>query len=122
MEQQKCGAMQEAVMVSEVSSVSVMKDKQAVFVHHKGLLNDATITKVLEEQETETPFLYNARDCRKSNVTTYGDVLGFIQGGPGDLRRLGVESGDVVAYCSPPGKITGSQTNFICPLSIISKY
>ena len=35
---------------------------------------------------------------------TYGALLAFISdGGGGDLRRLGVQPGDVVAYAAPGG-------------------
>ena len=90
--------------VSEVSTISVLDDKQAVFVDLDRLMSGATITKALKAQAPDRPLFYNAREIDKTKVTSYGDVLEFFQGGPGDLRRLGVKSGDVVAYCAPPGK------------------
>jgi len=89
--------------MSEISSISVMQDRQAVFVDLDGLMDDATISRALELWEPESPLFYNAREIDTSKVTTYGDVLEFIRGGPGDLRHLNIKEAEVVAYCAPPG-------------------
>jgi hypothetical protein len=62
----------------------------------------ATIVNCLKAQPRDKPFLFDARNGKGAS-TTYGEVLDFINGGGGDLRRIGVNSGDVVAYGSPPG-------------------
>ena len=101
------------VPMSEVSSIALLPHIQVALVklnhdllpggsltEHRG---GATIKALLEAQPQEKPFLYNARGTDLDDVTTYGDVFNFIHGGAGDLRRLGVEAGDVVAYAAPPG-------------------
>jgi hypothetical protein len=62
-----------------------------------------TLVGALSITDRNTPLFYNARDTNASNYTSYGDVLDFIQGGDGDLRRLGVKEGEVVVYGCPPG-------------------
>ncbi len=90
--------------VSQNSTIGVMQDIQAVNVEVDRTMDDPTITSVLESRDVDRPFLYNAREIDSCKHTTYGDVLSFIRGGPGDLRRLGVNTGEVVAYCAPAGK------------------
>jgi len=89
--------------VSAVSSVGVMSPLQVAVVKLDGLIADPTITNVLQAKPSDKALFFNARDDDVSRYTTYGDVLDFIQGGPGDLRRLGVKTGEVVAYGAPPG-------------------
>eukprot|EP00956_Cyclotella_meneghiniana_P042473 scaffold248482_cov120-Cyclotella_meneghiniana.AAC.1 len=48
-----------------------------------------------------------------SNVTTYAELKDFIQGGDGDLRRIGVSYGDVVAYGAPPGGSAAAAVAFL---------
>ena len=67
-----------------------------------GMKHKATILDSLKAQDENRPFLNNARDTDGSNVTTYGELSEFIEGGEGDLRRLGVKFGEVVAYGAPP--------------------
>ena len=89
--------------VSKISSIGVMSPLQVAVVKLEGLIEDPTIMKVLGVRNPSKPLLYNARECNSSKCTTYGDVLSFIQGGAGDLRRIGVKTGEVVAYGAPPG-------------------
>ena len=85
---------------SKVSSLSLHQSKQIARVQ----LNDSlfrehsTIINSLAAQPYDRPFLYNARNMNLDATTTYGQALEFITGGQGDLRRLGIKSGDVVAY------------------------
>jgi hypothetical protein len=99
------------VHMSEVSSIALLPHIQVALVKlNHDLLPEgslaqgggATIEALLEAQPHEKPFLYNARGT-DDDVTTYGDVCDFIYRGAGDLRRLGVVAGDVVAYAAPPG-------------------
>jgi hypothetical protein len=102
------------VPMSEVSSIALLQHIQVALVklnhdllpegspaQHRG--GGATIKALLEAQPAAKPFLYNARGTDDDDVTTYGDVSNFIHGGAGDLRRLGVNAGEVVAYTAPPG-------------------
>ena len=73
----------------------------------------ATIINCLKAQPRDKPFLFDARND-KGVSTTYGEVLDFIDGGGGDLRRIGVNSGDVVAYGAPPGGGAASAMVFLC--------
>jgi hypothetical protein len=95
------------VPMSEVTSIALLPHIQVALVKlnhdllpggsltkHEG---GATIKALLEAQPAEKPFLYNARGTNADDVTTYGDVSNFIHGGAGDLRRLGVKAGEVVA-------------------------
>lgn len=93
--------------VNPVTSIAVQPHLQVVRVQLKNELlpsgkHGATIIRCLMAQPEDKPFLFNARNTR-SIATTYGEVLEFIQGGEGDLRRVGVNVGDVVAYSAPPG-------------------
>ena len=78
------------------------------------MMEEATIPKMLEAQDASKPFMYNARESDSSNFLAYGDLLSFIRGGAGDLRRLGVKEGEVVAYGGPGngGKRTLCQQNY----------
>jgi len=73
----------------------------------------ATIIECLKAQPKEKPFLFNARNTQ-SVSTTYGQCLEFIKGGEGDLRRLGVRQGEVVAYGAPPGGGAAAALAFLC--------
>jgi len=91
----------EPVQVSDVSSISPLYGYQVAGVTLDNLMEEATIPKMLEAQDTNKPFIYNARETDSSKFLTYGDLLNFIRGGAGDLRRLGVKEGEVVAYGGP---------------------
>lgn len=69
-----------------------------------GSKHKATILDCLDAQGSK-PFVNIARDMDGSNVTTYAELKDFIQGGDGDLRRIGVSYGDVVAYGAPPVRL-----------------
>lgn len=93
--------------VSDVSSVAIHPARQIANVQLNtallpGRRYAATIVDCLAQRERERPFLYNARSA-EGETTTYGQVLDFIRGGEGDLRRLGVMPGQVVAYVAPSG-------------------
>jgi len=91
----------EPVPVSDVSSISPMYGYQVAGVTLDNMMEEATIPKMLEAQDASKPFMYNARESDSSNFLAYGDLLSFIRGGAGDLRRLGVKEGEVVAYGGP---------------------
>jgi len=106
--------------ISDVSSIGLLPRKQIALVKlNKFKLpeflysNGATILSLLDAQPFDKPFLYNTRVQDPTNCTTYGDVLSFIKGGDGDLRRLGVEEKDVVAYGAPPGGGAVSALTFL---------
>ncbi len=95
--------------VSDVSQVALLPHVQVALVklnrsnlpcHHP---QGATILSLLGQWPADHPFLHVSRVADPEQSTTYGDVLGFIQGGKGDLRRIGVKPGEVVAYGAPPG-------------------
>lgn len=95
------------VEISEVSSIAIQPTVQMGMVQLKDHLlpgdskHGATILDCLGAQDENAPFLNNARDKDGANATTYGELKEFIEGGNGDLRRLGVQFGDVVAYGAP---------------------
>jgi len=91
----------EPVPVSDVSSISPMYGYQVAGVTLDNMMEEATIPKMLEAQDASKPFMYNARESDSSIFLAYGDLLSFIRGGAGDLRRLGVKEGEVVAYGGP---------------------
>lgn len=62
----------------------------------------ATFIGQIKAQPAKKEFLFNARATERVS-TTYGQALTFICGGSGDLRRLGIKTGEVVAYVAPPG-------------------
>jgi len=55
-----------------------------------------------------------ARDTDPNKYTTYGDLTSFIEGGKGDLRRLGIKPGEVIAYGAPPGGGAVPAVAFLC--------
>ncbi|MEN9864428.1 MAG: hypothetical protein RL748_18, partial [Pseudomonadota bacterium] len=78
-----------------------------------------TITGMLAAQPADAPLFRQARERDARIATTYGQMLAFCQpGGEGDLRRIGVKAGDVVAYLAPPG---GSATAAVAFLSIAAQ-
>ncbi|WP_415259672.1 AMP-binding protein [Pseudomonas chlororaphis] len=89
---------------SDRSSRAIARDVQvaAVKVQTQGL--PETLVGMLAAQPADAPLLRLARERNAAVCTTYGQALGFCQpGGAGDLRRLGVQAGEVVAYVAPPG-------------------
>lgn len=96
------------ITLNEVSSIAIQPHVQMALVQLKdhwlpgGGKHSATIFDCLNAQDRNKPFLNDARDKDRSNNTTYGDLKDFIRGGNGDLRRIGVKLGDVVAYGAPP--------------------
>lgn len=104
---------------SERSSRAIASDVQvaAVKVRTEGLPD--TIVGMLAAQPANAPLLRLARERDANACTTYGQLLTFCQpGGDGDLRRLGVQAGEVVAYLAPPG---GSAAAAVAFLSIASQ-
>lgn len=101
------------------SSRAIASDLQiaAVKVDTQGL--PETIVDMLAAQPSDAPLLRLARETDANKCTTYGQLLSFCRpGGEGDLRRLGVQAGDVVAYLAPPG---GSAVAAAAFLSIASQ-
>jgi len=87
---------------------------QAVAIQTAGL--PTTLLEMLAAQPSTAPLLREARHQDPQRFTSYGQALRFCQpGGEGDLRRLGVQPGEVVAYLAPPG---GSATSALAFLSI----
>jgi acyl-CoA synthetase (AMP-forming)/AMP-acid ligase II len=89
--------------VSNISSLGLLSSIQVAHVELEDSEMLDTLVGALSNTDRNKPLLYNARDSDASHFTSYGDVLDFIHGGDGDLRRLGVKQGDVVVYGSPPG-------------------
>lgn len=95
--------------ISEVSNVALLPHVQVALVkldnsklpYCKG--DGSTIISMLQKWPADRPFLREARVEDPNKFTTYGDALAFILGGKGDLRRLGVKPGEVVAYGAPGG-------------------
>lgn len=99
---------------SDLSSRSVASDVQltAVKLETAGLQD--TIIGMLAAQPANAPLLRVARQRDQSVATTYGQMLAFCQpGGDGDLRRLGVQAGEVVAYLAPAGGSAVTATAFM---------
>ncbi|WP_130930816.1 AMP-binding protein [Pseudomonas sp. Sample_24] len=89
----------------------------AVKVETQGL--SETFVEMLASPPSKAPFLRTARERNPNVYTTYGQVLEFCRpGGEGDLRRLGVLPGEVVAYLAPPG---GTAVGAVAFLSIASQ-
>jgi len=95
--------------ISDVSSIALLPHVQVALVklnkenlpYSKG--DGSTIISRLGTWPADRPFLRDSRVGDANKYLTYGDALGFIQGGKGDLRRLGVKPGEVVAYGAPGG-------------------
>jgi hypothetical protein len=106
--------------VSDVSSLAMMKNIQVAMVRielqttwsSNTVVPANTIVAMLGAQPASTPLL---RLARKGNTTTtYGQLLIFISpGGDGDLRRLGVQESELVAYLAPPGGSAASAAVFL---------
>lgn len=78
-----------------------------------------TIVAMLVAARKSAPALRIAREQDPHACTTYGQLLDFcMPGGDGDLRRLGIQAGEVVAYLAPPG---GSAAAAVAFLSIASQ-
>jgi acyl-CoA synthetase (AMP-forming)/AMP-acid ligase II/peptidoglycan/LPS O-acetylase OafA/YrhL len=104
---------------SKLSSRSVAKNIQIVAVKLKIEQLPKTIIEVLANQPANAPLLRLAREHNENISTTYGQMLSFCQpGGKGDLRQLGVQANDIVAYLAPPG---GSAVAAAAFLSIASQ-
>ncbi|KDB08851.1 Long-chain-fatty-acid--CoA ligase [Burkholderia sp. lig30] len=89
----------------------------AVNVETDGL--PETIVEMLAAQPADAPLFRHAREENANACATYGQVLAFSRpGGDGDLRRLGVRAGEVVAYVAPPG---GNATAAVAFISIASQ-
>jgi hypothetical protein len=88
--------------VSDLTTMGLMSSVQVAHVEldHDEMAN--TLVEALTQKDRNQALLYNARETDSSISTSYGDLLDFIEG-PGDLRRLGVKQGEVVAYGAPPG-------------------
>lgn len=72
-----------------------------------------TIIELLKKRPSSSALFRNAR-CSKGIYTTYGEVLSFISpGGEGDLRRVGVKKGQVVAYLAPQGGTAEGAVSFL---------
>ena len=116
------GRAQKYIQMNEVSEVQLLGESQVAVVklNHELLpgckyMGGATIRGALGAQPPNKPFLYTSRNKNFDDVTTYGDLLNFINGGAGDLRALGVAPGEVVAYAAPTG---GSAMSAVAFLSI----
>lgn len=104
--------------INPVTSVAVQSNLQVARVNlNNDLLpsgkHGATIINCLEAQPADMPFLFEARNTRGVS-TTYGQTLDFIRRGEGDLRRLGIKAGEVVAYGAPPGGGAPAALAFLC--------
>ena len=65
-----------------------------------------TLLEMLAAQPSTAPLLLEARHQDPQRFTSYGQALRFCQpGGEGDLRRLGVQPGEVVATWLPLGAV-----------------
>ena len=113
---------QKHVQMNDVSGVRLLNESQVAIVKLKHellpgckFIGGATIRGALGAQPSNKPFLYTSRNNNFDDVTTYGDLLNFINGGAGDLRALGVAPGEVVAYAAPTG---GSAMSAVAFLSI----
>ena len=91
----------EACVVPNVQVVRCAVKAEAVASH------PLTFRGLLEAQPSEKPFLRDAQ--RPGLVTTYGQLLDFISaGGPGDLRRIGVQPGQCMVYSISGGSALGA--------------
>ena len=89
---------------SDFSSRAVSANLQLTAVKLEITGIQDTIIGMLSVQPANSPFLRVARESDANRTTTYGQMLEFCQaGGGGDLRRLGVHEGEVVAYLTPSG-------------------
>lgn len=99
---------------SSLSTRAVASDVQMTKVKFAFEQLPQTIPAMLARQNPAAPLLRNARDDKADNFTSYGQMLEFCQaGGEGDLRRLGVGKGEVVAYLAPVGGNAVAATAFL---------
>jgi len=87
---------------SDLSSRSIASDAQIAEVKIKMEGIPDSIIGMLAAQPANAPLFRLAREQNANVLTTYGQMLSFCQS-EGDLRRLGVQAGEVVAYLAPPG-------------------
>ena len=87
--------------INRLSRIWVSADQQLVCCHADTPRGAArTLRQLLGSQPAASPCLRE----RGFALATYGALLEFISpGGGGDLRRLGVGPGEVVAYAAPGG-------------------
>lgn len=86
--------------ISAVSKLAVHEDVQVAIVRTMmpQTFQSATVQALLKSAPPSAPLLRTAGDV-EGNVTTYGQMLAFLSaGGVGDLRRVGVQPGEVVVY------------------------
>ncbi|MGY3958527.1 AMP-binding protein [Aeromonas popoffii] len=104
---------------SELSSRAITKNLQFadVKLNLEGL--PETLHQLLATPPKEAPLFRLAREQNADMFTSYGEMLQFCSpGGGGDLRKLGVQKGDVVAYVAPIG---GNATAACAFLSIAAQ-
>ena len=88
--------------MSDLTSIAMHTDMQVALVDVQGTATVPTIAALLASHPADAPFLSIARGG--PTATTFGQVLKFLSpGGGGDLTKLGVKPGEVVAYMAPPG-------------------
>ena len=102
--------------LSAISDMAKIPNKQLALVRTKGITKPSTMQTIVDALANQPPDAVLMRIARAGDVrTTYGECLKFIQpGGGGDLRRLGVKPGEVVAYCTPPGGSAAAAMAFLC--------
>ncbi|WP_343594994.1 AMP-binding protein [Acinetobacter sp.] len=97
-----------------LSSIKIDSDYQVANVSIRTQALAKTISELLERRSPEAPLFRNAREQNSEICTTYGDMLKFISsGGEGDLRRIGVVTGQIVAYLAPSGGTAESAAAFL---------
>ncbi|WP_444929269.1 AMP-binding protein [Microbulbifer sp. SSSA002] len=85
------------------SEFSVDEKLQIANVRISDDITEKTISNILLAQPENSPLFRLARSTTDI-YTSYGQMYDFCSmGGEGDLRRLGVNPGDAVAYLAPPG-------------------
>lgn len=89
--------------ISDISRMGLMSSIQVAHVELDYNKMHDTLIAAISSKDRDKPLFYEARNPNENVYTSYGDVLDFIHGGDGDLRRLGVQQGEVVAYVAPPG-------------------
>lgn len=99
---------------SNLSSRAIAPDVQVAAVKVETENLPETIIDMLAAQPANAPLFRLAREQNADVLTTYGQMLEFCQpGGDGDLRRLGVQDGEVVAYLAPAGGNAVAATAFL---------
>lgn len=90
---------------------SSLRSARAIHTEHQVVTVSSDMTELAEtiidmfaRRPQEAPLFRNAREKDADIYTSYGQMLDFcLPGGAGDLRRLGVKPGEVVAYLAPAG-------------------